>query len=329
MSGMDIFYTVDDNFVPQLAANICSACENHPQAGDLVFHIFSKGISAHNQQTLRDFAAGYGQDVAFYDISGFMDKLGFEFDTTGWNEIVLARLLMAEFLPNDLERVIYLDADTLVIGDIADLWNQDLGEKTLGMACEPTADRARRVDLGIGGYNYHNAGVLLVDLCKWRSRSYQDKILSYCQANAGKLFANDQDALNVVLKDDIKSLSPRFDYSNVFDYYSYKFLNKLMPGFTTREDYDASKQQPVVVHFLGEERPWRAGNTHRFSAAYHRYLERTPWANTQNESGWGAYFFAWRVFNGVTKPFPQVRYGIINSLIPAFMKYRASKRKSA
>ena len=326
---MDIFYTVDDNFVPQLAANICSVCENHPQAGDLVFHIFSKGISKSNQENLNEFVVGYGQGIAFYDISGFMDKLGFEFDTAGWNEIVLARLFMAEFLPKELDRVIYLDADTLVLGDIADMWNQDLGEKTIGMVCEPTADRARRANLGISGHNYHNAGVLLVDLSKWRSRSYQKQILSFCQENSGKLFANDQDALNVVLKDDIQTLSPRFDYSNVFDYYSYKFLNKLMPGFATQEDFDASKKHPVVVHFLGEDRPWREGNTHRFNADYHRYLKKTPWVNARNEGGWGAYYIAWRVFNGVTKPFPQVRYGIINSLIPVFMKYRALKRKSA
>ncbi len=272
---MDIFYTVDDNFVPQLAANICSACENHAQVGDIVFHIFSKGISASNQESLRGFVRSHGQGIAFYDISGFMDKIGFKFDTAGWNEIVLARLLMAEFLPAELHRVIYLDADTLVLGDVADLWNQDLGEKTLGMVCEPTADRSRRVNLGIGDYNYHNAGVLLVDLDRWRALGYQGKILSYCQENAGNLFANDQDALNVVLKDDLKTLSPRFDYSNVFDYYSYKFLNKLMPDFASAEDYAASKQHPVVVHFLGEERPWRQGNTHRFNGEYHRYLDMT------------------------------------------------------
>lgn len=326
---MDIFYAIDDNFVPQLAASVCSVCENHSRYGDINFHIFSMGISISNQDSLAGFVRSYGHGIMFHDISSFMDKIGFGFDTGGWNEVILARLLMSEFLSSDLHRIIYLDADTLILGDIATLWNQDLAGKTLGMVCEPTADRIRRTNLGIGDYKYCNSGVLLVDLDNWRSFDWQDKILAYCRENADYLLASDQDALNVVLKDDIAILSPRFNYSNVFDYYPYIFLNKLMPGFATLEDYSESGQHPVVVHFLGEERPWREGNTHRFSAEYHFYLEKTPWANAKCESGWSLYFAVWRIFNTITMPFPQIRYVIINSLIPAFMKYRAAKRRAS
>lgn len=329
MSNMDIFYTVDDNFVPQLAANICSVSSNHSGKNDVHFHVLSKGISNSNQLALKKQVFDYGQTISFYDINGFMDRIGFEFDTAGWNEIVLARLLMAEFLPKDVHRVIYLDGDTLVLGDIAELWNQDIDGKTLGMVSEPTADISRRQALGIGDYLYHNAGVLLVDLDRWRALGFQQKILSYCRANTERLFANDQDALNVVLKDEIETLAPRFDYSNVFDYYTYSFLNKLMPGFATADEYRCAKQHPVVVHFLGEERPWREGNTHRFRDEYRAYLNKTEWRDVSNETGWTAYFVAWRIFNCVTKSMPSLRYGIINSIIPSFMKWRARNRRSA
>lgn len=329
MSNMDIFYTIDDNFVPQLAANICSVGSNHSSNNDIVFHVLSKGISEKNQVALTKLVSNQDQEIYFYDINGFMDRIGFEFDTVGWNEIVLARLLMAEFLPKDVHRVIYLDGDTLVLDDIAELWNQDLGGKTLGMVCEPTANMTRRQSLGIGEYFYHNAGVLLVDLDRWRVFGFQQKILNYCRDKTELLFANDQDALNVVLKDEIKTLAPRFDYSNIFDYYTYSFLNRLMPGFATADEYRSAKQHPVVVHFLGEERPWREGNSHRFRYEYRTYLNKTEWRNTSNEKGWKAYFIAWRIFNWVTKPLPCLRYGIINSLIPSFMKWRARNRRSA
>lgn len=326
---MDIFYTIDNNFVPQLAANISSVATNHKGSEDIVFHVFSRGISNRNQHVLKELACSLDQEVELYDITQFTDRIGFDFDTTGWNDIVLARLLMSEFLPVELHRVIYLDGDTIVLGDIVDLWERELSGKTLGMVCEPTADLGRRRDLGIDGYIYHNAGVLLVDLDRWRSLNYQSKILKYCKSNASHLLANDQDALNVVLKDDICTLSPRFNYSNVFDYYNYNYLNKLMPCFTSAGDYYESKRHPVIVHFLGEERPWREGNTHRFRDEYHHYLNMTPWRDSKDEQGWRLYFLAWRVFNCLTKLFPSLRYGIINSLIPTFMKYRARVRKSA
>lgn len=326
---MDILYTVDNNFVPQLAANICSVATNHNGASDIVFHVFSRGISINNQYALKMLACDFGQDVVFYDIEHFTDIVGFDFDTSGWSDIIFARLLMSEFLPAELHRVIYLDGDTLALGDIAELWDQDLTGMTLGMVCEPTADLGRRRDMGIGDHMYYNSGMLLVDLDRWRSLDYQTKILKYCEVNGNKLFAYDQDALNIVFKDDICTLSPRFNYSNVFDYYNYSFLNKLMPSFASVADYYESERHPVIVHFLGEERPWREGNTHRFRDEYRHYLNMTPWRNSKDEQGWRLYFLAWRVFNCLTKPFPSLRYGIINSLIPTFMKYRARVRKSA
>ena len=326
---MDILYTVDNNFVPQLAANIYSLASNHSGSNDITFHVFSKGISNLNQSKLESQVADLKQKIAFYDISDFMKKLDFEFDTRGWNEIVLARLLMAEFLPQDLSRVIYLDADTIVLDDISELWNENLGNKILGMVCEPTADSSRRNSLGISSYFYHNAGVLLVDLTAWRRDHCQSEVLKYCSENAGKLFANDQDALNVVFKDAIASIGIRFNYSNIFDYYSYDFLNNLMPGFSSKEDYALAKQHPTIVHYLGEERPWRHGNTHRFKSDYDYYIAKTCWRDAKQEEGWEGYFYIWRLFNLLTRPFPTLRYRVINSLIPAFMKYRAAMRKKA
>ena len=206
---MNLLYTVDNNFVPQLAANICSVVSNHSGIQDITFHVFSNGITEDNQRLLQEMVTEYNQNLVFYDISNFKDALGFDFDTSGWNEIVLARLLMAHFLPNEIERVIYLDGDTIVLGDIALLWNQDLKGCVVGMVPEPTVGPSRLNDLDLNGCLYHNAGVLLVDLKQWRSTCCEDQLLDYCERRSGRLFANDQDALNAVLKDKICSLSPR------------------------------------------------------------------------------------------------------------------------
>ena len=53
----------------------------------------------------------------------------------------------------------------------------------------------------------------------------------------------------------------------------------------------------------------------------------TPWAGMNMENGWKMYFVCWNIFNVITKPFPNLRYNIINSLIPVFMKKRAKDIK--
>ena len=323
---MDILYTVDNNFVPQLAANIYSVCSNAAADSEITFHVFSKGISNSNLDKLNAFVSKFGESIRFYDISNFMEQLGFNFDTTGWNEIVMARLLMARFLPTAISKIIYLDADTIVRGDISELWLQSLENNVLGMVPEPTVDKKRDQLLGLDRHFYFNAGVLLVDLNRWRELDCENHVLTYCKDKGDLLFANDQDALNGAFSHLIKPLSIGFNYSNVFDYYPFEFLDNLMPGFSSPDDYLDSKGNPTIVHYLGEERPWREGNTHRFSKDYKFCLSNTPWSDTPEEKGWKLYFVLWRIFNKTFGAIPQLRYGILNSLIPLFISFRAFKR---
>lgn len=97
--------------------------------------------------------------------------------------------------------------------------------------------------------------------------------------------------------------------------------------YISRDIYMEARKNPVIIHYLGEERPWRKGNTHKYRNDYHKYLDMTVWKDTEAEDGWQLYFICWKIFNIVTKPLPKLRYNIINSLIPKFMKYRANKLK--
>ena len=131
---MNILLIIDDKFVPQAAACInsiyTSSCSDETNS----LYVMSYGISECNQRKLITFANSLGFRLTIVDITGFTAQLGFDFDTSGWNEIVLARLLMARFLPNDLHRVLYLDADVIVRRPLDDLWTMDLNGCVLGMA---------------------------------------------------------------------------------------------------------------------------------------------------------------------------------------------------
>ena len=97
--------------------------------------------------------------------------------------------------------------------------------------------------------------------------------------------------------------------------------------YISKDMFDDAVNNPVIIHYLGEERPWREGNKHKYRDDYKKYLSMTYWKDTPDEKGWKLYFFCWNIFNIVTKPFPGLRLKIINNLIPAFMKYRKRKLK--
>lgn len=325
---MNIVYTVDNNFVPQLAAGMCSIMENNRASEQIDFYVIGLGISDKSKQMLNNFAELYNRKITIIEMQEIKSYLDFEFDTSGWSDIVLARLLIGDILPDDVERVLYLDGDTIVRGNLDELWEIDMKHCVIGASIEPTVpkDRLKNLDMAETDF-YVNAGVLLIDLAKWRKEDIGNKIIEFYKARGGKLFANDQDAINGALKGRILPISPKYNFCNIYNQYPYRYLKKLMgpAKYFSEKVFKEAVANPVIIHYLGEERPWRAGNTHKYRKDYKNYLDRTPWKDTKDEQGWKIYFLCWRIFNIFMKPFPAVRYNIINILIPVFLNHRKKK----
>ena len=321
---MNILFTLNNAFVPQAATCMCSIFENNKSMSEINIYLIASNISIDNKQKLINFAERYGRKVHLINLGEISDLIDFDFDTNGWSSIVLARLFLDKLLPDDINRILYLDGDTLVLKDISNFYNIDLGDKVLGMCPEPTVDKERRKFLALGEVPYHNSGVLLIDLKRWRREEIGKKVIDFYKLHDGKLFAPDQDALNGALNKDIATLSISYNYFNIYDTYPYRILKQLSfpSDFISKNEFLEIKKSPSIIHYLGEERPWRKGNTHRFVKQYLDYQNRTPWSETPMETGWELYFICFRIFNIVMKPFPMLRYKIINSLIPAFMRYR-------
>ena len=326
---MNILYTLNDNFVPQVAAGICSVCENNKNIKNINFYIISYGIKDINKKELIKIVNNYNRNMNIIELDSLEKYIDFDYDTLGWNKVILARIFMGKLLPENIKKILYLDGDTIVRGSLKELWDLKMGDKILGMSIEPTVDKKRKNKLGLEKYPYYNSGVLLVDLEKWRKEKADEKIIEFYKKNNGNLFAADQDAINGALKDKIYTISPKYNFYNIFYQYPYKFLKKLMGQvpYISKKEFDSAVKEPVIIHFLGEERPWRLGNNHKYKNDYLKSLNLTNYKNCNFEDGWKLYFICFGIFNFFTKPFPFIRYKIINSLIPVFMKYRTNKNK--
>ena len=325
---MNLFYTVNDAFVPQLGTAVCSVCENNREEKDITFYVGDLHISSEHREQLKTLTAGYGREIRFLPIDNLKERLGFDYDTSGWNEVVLARLLTDRLLPETAERVIYLDGDTIVRGSLKALWETDLKGKTIGACAEPTANHKRKKDLALEGKPYYNAGVLLIDLRQWKQKQVAEKVLDYYKSRGGRLFANDQDAINAAVPEEIAELSPRYNYSNIFWHYSYHTLVKISrpAPYLPQEIVEEAGKDPCIIHYLGEERPWRRGNRHKYREDYRKYLSLTPWKNTPEETGWEIYFRFYGAFWKILKPFPMMQYHMIDALIPFVLNRRKTAR---
>jgi lipopolysaccharide biosynthesis glycosyltransferase len=179
-------------------------------------------------------------------------------------------LLLPELLPGALERVLFLDADMLVLGDLANLWETPLDQHVVAAVADsavPLCSSARGVKgwqaLGIpGDAAYFNGGVLMIHLGRWRQREVTRRAHQYLGATQEPIDFLHQEALNAVLWDDWKSLDPRW--------------NLLASRAGRPFDRTASEawQQPGIVHFAGRMKPWRAPIGGPFNAPYQEALGR-------------------------------------------------------
>jgi lipopolysaccharide biosynthesis glycosyltransferase len=272
---IELAFAVDDKLAIRFPVVLESVIEH--LSAPARAHLLMRGLDASYQRTLeRDFGSAMGlvfHDFGSVDYGGGLRMLSHTTVST------LDRLLLPDLLP-DLDRIIYLDADLLVRGDLADLWTLDLQSRRLAAKASsspgaryvhqmvqhalaalppPQAYGARRhlYDSYPMLCRAFNAGVLIMNLARMRSEDFARRFIPMVE-NYGM---NDQDVLNV---------------------YAGAERLELDPGWNAipRQDLtDGAK----IVHFAGPVKPWSdlyIGRACDFKACESRYRARTGRASS-------------------------------------------------
>ena len=307
---MNIVYASNDGYARHLAVSMYSLLEHNSEAEELTIYLLSVLMSEEYKERLRTIAAGFGRSLAVIELGDLKERFDYPIDTRGFDISAMSRLFSAGVLPKDVEKALYLDCDTVVLKDLRGLWNTDLGDCLVGMVMEPTVYTEIKSAIDLKQEEaYYNSGVLLMDLAGWRREGIQDKLLSYYCKKDGKLFACDQDTLNGALRGRIKTLPPEYNFFTNYRYFKYETLVNATAAYreVTRQELEKAKRSPAVIHYMGDERPWIAGNRNYYRKYYEYYLERTPWKGTPKETGKELYMLLYFGMNQVTRICPPVR----------------------
>jgi lipopolysaccharide biosynthesis glycosyltransferase len=188
------------------------------------------------------------------------------------------RLLMAQVLPPEVSRVIYLDCDTIVREDLAKLWETPLGRYPLGAV--PDKNFKHRHVLGLAEEAaYFNSGVLLIDLDRWRKAAIGTRALEFAARHPERLTWGDQCALNWLLHDQWLQLDDSWnvqtaDCGRMVDG-EFRFYRKPPPpaGAGGILHFTAAPGSPSAA----VAKPWLYMCEHPFKGEYLSYVRRTPW----------------------------------------------------
>jgi hypothetical protein len=175
-------------------------------------------------------------------------------------------------MPNWVERVLYLDTDILVQGDIGPLWQAELGGCLHAAASDHLFDAHEKLQIP-GNAPYFNAGIMLIDLNAWRRERVAERALAIVEHEFHRLSWCDQCALNAVTIGRWLEIDGRYNAQRIHFYMPERTPAGLR--FTLRPD---ANPDVVIAHFTGDQKPWDAGSDHPLRDRWFAVLDRTAWA---------------------------------------------------
>lgn len=163
------------------------------------------------------------------------------------------RLLIAELLPIEIDKCIYLDVDICVCKDLSELFNIDMKDNYLAGVISPAYFFARKKNckrLNISSMNqYLNAGMLIMNLKQIRKDNMTEKFIELSKRN---YFSQDQDVLNVGCFGKIITLPPKYNAQVAILMQNSPLLRKI---FSEKEIIEANFV-PYIIHYSNNRKPW-------------------------------------------------------------------------
>ena len=244
-----VFIEGQDDLISILATAMCSICYNTKSFID--FYILDCGICPFNKKllnTLKTRFDNFSLEFIPIDLKRFEGMKGWPPPEHKFLDCY-ARLLIPELKP-DLNKAIYLDSDIIALGNIEELWEQDLNGFALGAVADNGYDdpflsncvKNLNVD---PKHIYANAGMLLIDCEKWRQNGITEKLLEIGCKNKDHLIVLNEDILSIYFSpNQYRLLENRFNLTDLPS----KICKNVAPHIT--DEYMAEQwKDPVIYHF--------------------------------------------------------------------------------
>lgn len=278
-----VVFASDNNYVPMVTTTIYSMLKNASDAYRYDIVVLHEGIEWENQERMKAFFGQFeNAGLQFCDVSRFVDQYELTTNNPHISNETYYRFLIQELLPY-YSKVLYLDSDLIVKGDVAELFSVDLGDNLL--AAVRDVDYCGNLNMKDGArmryakevlgmhqpYDYFQAGVLVLNTKAMRKLHPMEKWLEF--ASDDRYIYNDQDILNAHCQGRVKYLD--YDWNVMTDCFG-RIGNVF--SFAPCAIFDAfndSRNHEKIVHYAGAQKPWKVMGCDRFDL-YWEYAKDTP-----------------------------------------------------
>lgn len=252
---------------------------NNTDIESITAYIFADGVSEENCKKFMELGRQYGREIVLIDAQETLNRLK-KMSVREWNGSITTygRAFCMDIVPKRVERLITIDADTVVVGNLRPALEHQFDDNSvIAMAKESLCVFLPKDDFR---YGHYNAGFVIYNTKKWRDEGWTDKLLWHIENVKSDYRAAEQDLLNIVCKGHIAQLPPEFNFLPIHRAFSDKvFFSKPVLDYYSPAEVSHAHKFPIVIHmyrFLGA-RPWQKNTPHPDRELFDEYLRKSPW----------------------------------------------------
>ena len=273
----NILCATDDNYVPYCGIMLTSLFENNKEA-EINVYILTENLNDTNKEKIKQLSQTYQKRIEIITVDS--EKLK-DCPIQRDDYVSIAtyyRLLAPVLLPQEIEKILYLDCDMIVNGNIDALYNTDIEDIAVGSVLDEdylNETKYKRLEYPQTNH-YFNAGMLLINLSYWRRMDVMQRCLNYIKDKKDILTFHDQDTLNYILRNEKRELHTRYNLQTGFLYKSRKLEQHVI------EEINEAIYKPIIIHYTGLNKPWFHNSTHPYADAYLHYKSISLWKSDKH-----------------------------------------------
>lgn len=259
---MNILVTLNSSYIKQLCVMLHSLISSNPGT-KFNLYVMNKSLSQKDYDFLKSkIDCSY---IRIFDVK-ISDKMLYGAPITDrYPYEMYYRLFAAEFLPEDVDKILYLDPDLVVIKPIDKLYNMDLKDNYFAAATHVGRSLTKineiRLQMDTNGI-YINSGVMLMNIALLRKEQNFEDIFDFIKENKNLLFLPDQDIISAVYSDKIVPI----------DHYVYNMTERLLI-LRRKVDIKWVCENSAIIHYCGKNKPWKENYIGALGEFYKSYAE--------------------------------------------------------
>jgi len=266
LNTVNILVTLDENYLPRLNVMLSTLTGFNP---DCVFNIYLLHTSIRADMLISTETI-LGDAGRLIQIQAHDLKLDHVPTTARYPKEIYYRIFAARYLPDTLERVLYLDPDLVVNGSVLPLYQMDMGDYYFAAASHtgPLLQKVNTLRLDMEENSpYINSGVMLMNLALLRREQDFEEVFRFVEKRKNFLILPDQDIISGLYGSRIYALDP-------FRYNMTERLYQMHAPFEKGLDLDWVRKNSVIIHYCGRNKPWKENYVGQLDVFYKEAAER-------------------------------------------------------